>query len=487
MVANPVNSIFIFYFDIQINYVPQTKCPIPLKNNTLGSSMRFIKDQPNCYRDNDTSVDMYREGKAKLFDLVNLELKYSETPNPLGFLDYLFFQSFSFSSPNVISINKIGELNRLFFLISFKDLFDFSPMLNKYENKMENLILQYNKDNSLQLSEQLEKPDFYDSKQDRSEVYDSIDEQNLSEKQFDFIDSNVQEFLISTFFLNQDLNQLGILFHYYSNKNSIVDTQIIIFGIDIYPSSLDTLYDVAFTFLIISLILTMYIKYRLEMADQTAKLTDYFLGRGFYLIIAVACFIFESIYRIYHILLGTNNAYFAPSMITNNVYRDRFIYFKQNLMFFKGSEDFFLCIHMIYVIFSDEDLFIMKNLFDKVTTVFFIILIIVCFAIAVFLNLIFGTKFSHLSDLLGSFIFTSASIFSVDIPIEASQNKNNIVMQKTLAVFLYFLKMISQNFILVFTIYKFQGYMFKKIKKQLKDQELNKEKLRKQIKGKKNN
>jgi len=430
--------------------VKKKDCPPSKTNITIGSKIKFPNNEymKQCLDLTSTSKfyseDPYHQ---KLFDSVSLPIiepdDYEYTN--LNFLDYLFYSSTRVEDANIIRIENRTQLSKLENILeSYHWQTEKIKSKNKYSNLINNLIRSYSKSKDFGKISSLIKNNFDES----------VLAQELNDNRA-LVDDRISEMVISSFLLNEDLDKMGLLTHKYYATNSVVSTYINHFSLEIEYFQGDTQRIIEYAYLVVSflLVLCFYLKYILRGLDQVITASRYFL-------LFINIFIIEKIFVIYHLFQGTDNLFFKPLCAYDIDLRERFIYYKDNIKFFKALAAMSISIHMNFVIFPHEDLFIIKKLFTQVIILFFIIIIIVSLSLTMVLNFYFGLRMGEFNKILDTFIKVFGFILGIEIISTQNEQENSYTRIAKSVMFI--IRLIYTNFTIVVMTYTYNHLMEKK-------------------------
>jgi len=443
--ASDIYSIFLFYSDIQIVYKDKESCSSIERSkeeensnkNSRSFNVSFIKDKkPKCYVTN--NITSIYERKKRLIDYAKIELESTKKHNfpKLTTLDTLAFSPSRLNTADVIRIHNKTHLSQ------FEQIFTAKKIISNIPN--DNIYL-INIDKIIRVGNKI--PSGYSSSDSASN--------NSESDQTVLFDSSVTEILISCYFLNQDLDKVGIVLHKFSSQLDGVQTEISINTLEIKQLlhrekiSLDAVYFV----IIIILIIFAYLKYA-----ATGDLNDS-ISKNLFLILTVLIFGFENIFKFYHMLSGTNNAYFTPTLVYKIESRDRYFFYFDNIKIFKGITVVTICFHFIYVLFSQKDLMILKKLFKRVLIVFFIVLFFLIFSLTIFMHLVFGSKMKEFSGISGPFYTLFTFVLGIESGKQLREDPDS--SRVWISIMLYFVRLSVFNFTLVVMILVYKRFQEK--------------------------
>lgn len=444
LVNSPIYSIFIFYSDIQIIYKDKVSCSKP-DNFTLTSTINsfssfnisFINQKyPRCY-DTTKFTDIY-EKKKRLFDYAELTVESSSKQNlqSLGLLDTLAFSPTRLDEANVIRIYNKSDLYNFEQIFAAKKILNQVANENKYLDEIDMIMRGYSR-----------MPGISNNNTNSTT--------NIDSDQFNLIDSSVTDILISSYFLNQDLDKLGVVIHKFSSPLDGVNTEINNYSLEVHPLdhreslSLDAVYFI----IIIILIIFAYLKYA-----ATEDLNDS-VNKNLFLILTVLIFLFENVFKFYHLLKGTNNAFFSTTLVYKIESRDRYFFYLENIKVFKGMEIVTVCFHFIYILFTQKDLMILKKLFKRVIIVFFIVLFFLIFSLTIFMHLVFGEKYQGFASIISPLFSLFTFVLGVETGEQITENSQSSSL--IIKIMLYFIRLAVVNFTLIVMILVYKRFQEK--------------------------
>jgi len=482
--SSPTYSVYIFYADIQLIYQSKKNCSSDensytktnstiKKNSFSGYNISFINNiLPLCI-DTETNIDIYPNNKA-IFDASNLAVEWMNTDiaDSITFLDTLAFSSSRLNNCNVLRIYNTTNLSQLKAIFDAKDILSGVIVnTNIYTTKINKLIevasSKATSDSDSNVNNTINKNSTNVTNNSNNKT--STKNENTQSFISDFIDDQVMELVISTYFIDQDIKKLGLVLHKYQSNIEGVSTQIENYGLEInqLEESDTNFFELIYMASIFVQIIFTYLKYL-----NTRDINDT-VNKSLFLIITVQIFIFESIFKFFHMLKGTNNAFFTPTLVYKVQTRDRFLFYKENIKLFKGLTVLSISFHLIFVIFSQKDLTIIRKLFKRVVVVFLVTISILIMVFSVFLHLMFGSIISDYTTLLNPFTLLFAYLFGVETGSEINEKTNKGLLY--IQIILYFIRLFVLNFILVVMILVFQQFM--------KKQEIEKQKEKNQFKN----
>lgn len=455
LVKNTKYSIYIYYSDIQIKYLKLNICPLVEKNKTIGNEIKLRRNllKKKCLDFTDSqSFYSENENRRSLFDSVSMAITEPSdiTLEKLNFLDYLFYGTTLVDDANIIRIENRTHLFQLENILEARYFqTEKFKSTSKYLDRINYLIRDFSKTLEFEKASLSAVAQF--DKYLQSEVLYEKDSEAYA-----FVDDRVGEMVISSFFMNQDIDKMGVIIHKYSATNSIVSTSINHFSLEIedFKGNMETVIGYAYFLVLLLLVFCFYLKYRLTC--------DFWLvvAASRYLFFFVIVFILENIYKLYHTFEGTNNVFFKPLGAFEINLRERFIYYKDNVKFFKAFASMAICVHLNFVIFPQEDLFVIKKLFTQVIIVFFLIILVVSLSLTFLLNFLFGVEISSYSKLFQTLL----KVFGFILGIETSSSLNDEKSYESrfADLVLFFIRIIYMNFTIVVMTYTYNKLMEKK-------------------------
>jgi len=443
---------------------------ISSRNETSSNNfnVKFINNLPPLCIDKNSFLQI-NDAKKQLLDTSGLSVDFliKSINDDDNFLDQLTFSKTRLDNTNLIRISNITDFENFKRIFIAEDIFQNKDLNdNKYIKEIDKLI----KEQQIIIEKKNYNKNYLENKNSNKVDNDiKIDNKTINyiinndENQI-LIDSHVTSVQISTFFLNQDLNTLGLVFHKYQVSTSGVNTEIYNNCLKIQQPKdriYDTLHFSYFIFCI--LILFTYFKY-----SHTEDLRDT-VNKSYFLIVAVLIFLLENIFKLNHLLKGTNNSYFTPSLVYDLSNRDRYFFYDENIKFFKGLIVLTMFFHLIYVLFSQKDLMMIKKFFNYVIVVLIIVIFVLILTMTTFMNLIFGSQNSEYSDVTSTFLSMFYYVIGVPRGIDIiKDSKTSVIYVKMI---LYLLRLFVIYFILVEVI-----FVFRKVKENEEKEKSKKEK-----------
>jgi len=222
------NSIYIFHSDIQIQYREFKKC----RNSDDGSSNQTYNKFFDKCLDMTKYVDYNKDKYSALYD-AGVKVIFNEEFNSGSFFDYLFFSRTTLDSYNLIELySKETYLKFEKFLNTYND----QVPITSYKSQEEEFF-SGNKDSRemIQIKNLIKK--ISSSRiNDDSENISNIPSEYLYRKriQLAFADPKVSQINISVFFINQDIDKLGVVIFKYIANDSNISTSVNNYACDIY-------------------------------------------------------------------------------------------------------------------------------------------------------------------------------------------------------------------------------------------------------------
>jgi hypothetical protein len=303
----------------------------------------------------------------------------------------------------------------------------------------------------------------------------------------EIIDTETKNVNINTFFISTDLKLYGKIMFYYSIQEGSIDTgySVMAYNLDLLDNKVTSSktssqgsftlnYEYITMLCVVFLILLAYVKNRyLNSIAET-------INRSFFLILFVLTVVAEILFKVYHMLKGTNDYVYLKQLLLNTWRRNASLLYSSNLRIFKALSVLTISYHLVYVVFTIRDLVVFTIFLKPVFQRFFIVLISLMLSLALMITIFLGNFYTEFSQFSVSFFNVFNYAIGVQPPLitDESTYTNNVTQMRfyfELANFI--IRLIVLNFSMITMFYFYRKAYIKNITESLDSQKIKNNKL----------
>jgi hypothetical protein len=180
------------------------------------------------------------------------------------------------------------------------------------------------------------------------------------------------------------------------------------------------------------------------------------INRSFFLVLFLFTVVAENLFRIYHMLKGTNDYVYKKQLLLNPWRRDASLLFSSNLRIFKALSVLCISYHLVYVVFTVRDLVVFTIFLKPVFQRFFIVLISIMLSLALMITIFLGSFYLEFSQFSVSFFNVFNYAIGVQPPLitdESTYTSNVTQMRFYFELANFVIRLIVLNFSMITMFY----------------------------------
>jgi hypothetical protein len=369
-----------------------------------------------------------------------LPIKEDSQGENYGFLDYMFYHNPRLANPSLLTISSKENLESfkkyMTTIIDFRcktmpntiDTDICEDFQSNYASNSINLFVKtLTSDTSFVLS--------------LDPIYNNVDLASLT----------TRNMIITIFYVSADKRMIGQFNLFYTVNDSGVTAKysIIANSVITKPSSVDEPYWEYYASVCLVLIFIISYVKNIYLGNFNEL-----INRSFFLILFWGVFILENVYKFYHIMNSTNDYVSLQQILKEQRTRDLVIIYLNNIRMIKSLLVLCLSYHLIYVVFTVNDLIVFIIFLKPVFQRFFILIFIGILAFGITTTVFIGGTYLEYNTLYNSFFNVLNYALGVATPLNT--DISDLVNDQTktfFSIFSWLFKVIVFNFTMVTMFY----------------------------------